>query len=129
MAPARAPKAPEAGALVATRRKRRYSLLTRHDKLLLVLMVGLPLILDLALIWGPTLASVGLSFTNWSGIGPVTGKNWVGLKNYQFLFNGYSLFWPALQHNLIWLAFLTATGLRLLRSGRLDDAAVHAVAA
>lgn len=107
MAPARA-KAPEAGALVATRRKkRRYSLLTRHDKLLLVLMVGLPLTLDVLLVWGPTLASVGLSFTNWSGIGPVTGKNWVGLKNYKFLFNGYSLFWPALQHNLIWLAFLT----------------------
>jgi ABC-type sugar transport system permease subunit len=106
LAPARA-KAPEAGALVATRRKRRYSLLTRHDKLLLVLMVGLPLTLDVLLVWGPTLASVGLSFTNWSGIGPVTGKNWVGLKNYKFLFNGYSLFWPALQHNLIWLAFLT----------------------
>jgi ABC-type sugar transport system permease subunit len=107
LAPARASKAPEAGALVATgRKKRRYSLLTRHDKVLLVLMVGLPLILDLVFIWGPTLASIALSFTNWSGIGPVTGKNWVGLKNYQFLFNGYSLFWPALQHNLIWLGFL-----------------------
>ena len=121
-APARA-KAPEAGVLVATRRKkRRYSLLTRHDKLLLVLMVGLPLTLDMLLIWGPTLASVGLSFTNWSGIGPVTGKNWVGLKNYQFLFNGYSLFWPALQHNLIYLAWLTfiATPLGMFLAVLLD---------
>ena len=71
------------------------------------LMVGVPLTLDLLLIWGPALASVALSFTNWSGIGPITGKNVVGLKNYQLLFSGYSLFWPALQHNLIWLAFLT----------------------
>jgi ABC-type sugar transport system permease subunit len=123
LAPARATTAPEAGALVATRRKkRRYSLLTRHDKLLLLLMVGLPLILDVVLIWGPTLASVGLSFTNWSGIGPVTGKNVVGLKNYQFLFNGYSLFWPALQHNLIYLAWLTlvATPLGMFLAVLLD---------
>jgi ABC-type sugar transport system permease subunit len=122
LAPARATKAPEAGALVATRRKRRYSLLTRHDKLLLLLMVGLPLILDVLLIWGPTLASVGLSFTNWSGIGPVTGKNYVGLKNYQFLFNGYSLFWPALQHNLIYLGWLTlvATPLGMFLAVLLD---------
>jgi ABC-type sugar transport system permease subunit len=85
-------------------------------------MVGLPLILDVVLIWGPTLASVGLSFTNWSGIGPVTGKNVVGLKNYQFLFNGYSLFWPALQHNLIYLAWLTlvATPLGMFLAVLLD---------
>jgi multiple sugar transport system permease protein len=123
LAPARATKAPEAGALVGARRKkRRYSLLTRHDKLLLLLMVGLPLILDVALIWGPTLASIGLSFTNWSGIGPVTGKNYVGLKNYKFLFNGYSLFWPALQHNLIWLGFLAlvATPLGMFLAVLLD---------
>ena len=44
-------------------------------------MVGVPLALDLILIWGPTLASVLLSFTDWSGIGPVTEKNVVGLKN------------------------------------------------
>lgn len=73
----------------------------------MVLMVGVPLALDAILIWGPTLASVLLSFTNWSGIGPVTSKNIVGLKNYQFLFTGYSLFSPAFKHNLIYLAFLT----------------------
>jgi multiple sugar transport system permease protein len=107
LAPARAIKESEAGALVIRKRKRRYSLLTRRDRVYLALMVGVPLALDLVLIWGPTLASVVLSFTNWSGIGPVTGKNVVGFKNYQTLFTGYSLFWPALQHNLIWLAFLT----------------------
>jgi len=72
LAPARTQKAPEAGALVATRRRRRYSVLTRQDKILIALMVGVPLTLDLILIWGPTLASVVLSFTNWeaSGLSP-----------------------------------------------------------
>jgi ABC-type sugar transport system permease subunit len=107
LAPARAQKETEAGALVATRRRRRYTLLTRHDKILIALMVGVPLTLDLLLIWGPTLASVFLSLTNWDGIGSVTGKNFVGFKNYQFMFSGYTLFWPAFTHNLIWLAWLT----------------------
>jgi len=106
LAPARAKKEPEAGVLV-NRRKRRYTLLTRHDKILIALMVGVPLTLDLLLIWGPTLASVGLSFTNWQNIGPITDKNFVGFKNYRFLFSGYTLFWPAFTHNLIWLAWLT----------------------
>ena len=72
----------------------------------MVVMVGVPLALDLILIWGPTIASVVLSFTNWSGFGPILAKNWVGLKNYQFMFTGYSLFWPAFEHNLIYLGFL-----------------------
>ena len=107
LAPARAEKEPGAGALVTVGRRRRYSLLTRRDKILIALMVGIPLTLELLLIWGPTLASIGFSFTNWSGIGPITGKNFVGFKNYQFLFSGYTLFWPAFTHNLIWLAWLT----------------------
>jgi multiple sugar transport system permease protein len=122
VAPARAAEAPEAGALAVVRRRRRYSVLTRLDKLLLVLMVGIPLTLDLLLIWGPTLASVLLSFTNWDGIGDVTGKNFVGFKNYQFMFSGYTLFWPAFAHNLIWLAWLTlvATPLGMLFAVLLD---------
>jgi multiple sugar transport system permease protein len=107
IAPARAAEAAGAGALVSRRRRRRYSLLNRHDKLILGLMVGVPLALDLILIWGPTVASVYLSFTNWSGIGAITSENYVGLKNYQNLFTSYIFFRPALVHNLIWLAFLT----------------------
>ena len=121
VAPARS-EAPGAGALVASRRKRRYTLLTRQDKLLIALMVGIPLALDLALIWGPTLASIVLSFTNWDGIGAVTAKNFVGFKNYVFMFTGYTLFWPAFTHNLIWLAWLTfiATPLGMLFAVLLD---------
>ena len=61
--------------------------------------------LDVIFIWVPTLASILLSFTNYQGIGGITAANIVGLKNYKFLFTGYSLFWPALSHNLLWLAF------------------------
>jgi multiple sugar transport system permease protein len=90
----------------APRRKSRYSLLTGRDKLTLALMVGIPTILCLSFIWLPTLASIGLSFTNWRGITPITANNIVGLKNYEVLFTQYSLFWPAVFHNVIWLLFL-----------------------
>ena len=119
----RAPVPAGAGALVSRpRKRRRYSLLTRHDKLILSLMIGVPLALDLALIWAPTIASILLSFTNWSGIGAVGPRNIVGLKNYQTLLTGYSFFWPALQHNLLWLAFFVfiATPLGVLLAVLLD---------
>ncbi|HKA50721.1 MAG TPA: sugar ABC transporter permease [Candidatus Dormibacteraeota bacterium] len=107
VAPAPAAEVTGAGALVSRRPRRRYSLLNRQDKLILALMVGVPLALDLLLIWGPTLASIGLSFTDWSGFGAITAENWIGFKNYQNLFTSYIFFRPALEHNLIWLAFLT----------------------
>jgi multiple sugar transport system permease protein len=102
--------------------RRRYSLLTRRDKLTLGLMVGIPLLFDLILIWGPTLVSVGFSFTNWNGIGAITEKNFIGTKNYESLFTAYPFFWPALQHNLIWLAFLMfiATPIGILFAVLLD---------
>jgi len=112
-----------AGAAVSKPGRRpRYSLLTGRDKLVLGLMVGVPLFFDLALIWGPTIASFVLSFTNWNGIGPIQEKNWIGIKNYESLFNAYPFFWPALLHNLIWLAFLMfiATPIGILMAVLLD---------
>jgi multiple sugar transport system permease protein len=122
VAPASATKVVGAEAVVSRRRRRRYSPLNRHDRLILALMVGVPLALDLLLIWGPTLASVLLSFTNWSGIGAITQRNIVGTRNYTTLFTGYSLFWPALQHNLLWLAFfvLISTPLGMFLAVLLD---------
>jgi multiple sugar transport system permease protein len=70
-------------------------------------MVGFPLALDLLLIWGPTLATIAFSFTNWNGFGAITADNFVGLKNYQTLLTKYLFFWPAVRHNVIWLAFFT----------------------
>jgi multiple sugar transport system permease protein len=83
-----------------------YSLLTRRDKVVIGLMVGIPLLFDLILIWGPTVASVLLSFTKWNGIGGITAEQVIGTKNYESLFTSYPFFWPALQHNILWLAFL-----------------------
>ena len=85
-------------------------------------MVGIPLVLDVVFIWGPTLASILFSFTNWSGIGAIEQRNVVGLKNYQTLLTGYSLFYPALQHNVIWLLFFVfiASPLGMLLAVLLD---------
>jgi multiple sugar transport system permease protein len=105
-----------------TTTRRRYSLLTRRDKLTLAAMVGIPLLFDFALIWGPTVVSFLFSFTKWNGIGPITSELFIGLKNYESLFTAYPFFWPALQHNLLWLAFLMflATPLGILFAVLLD---------
>jgi multiple sugar transport system permease protein len=104
--PARPVSTGPAGVAVSGRRRPRFSLLTRRDKTVLALMVGIPLILDLVFIWGPTIASVGLSFTNWQGVGGISADNFVGVKNYENLFTSYPFFWPALTHNILWLAVL-----------------------
>ncbi|MEU6762290.1 sugar ABC transporter permease [Streptomyces sp. NPDC046853] len=76
---------------------------TRRDIAVLGVLLGIPVLLDVFVIWGPTLASVGLSFTSWDGIGDLT---WVGGKNYESLVDNYPAFWPAVRHNLLWIAFL-----------------------
>lgn len=83
--------------------KRRYSILTRRDKVTMALMVGVPTFLCLAFIWLPTIASFFLSFTNWRGITPLTANNVVGFKNYETLLTTYPFFWPAVWHNVLWL--------------------------
>jgi multiple sugar transport system permease protein len=65
-----------------------------------------PLVLVVGLMWLPTLASVGLSFTSWDGLGGLGTIKWIGTQNYDQIFSIYPPFWPALRHNLIWLAFL-----------------------
>ena len=95
-----------AEAIVRGRTRRRFSMLTTKDKVMLATMVGVPLAFDLALIWGPTLASTVLSFTRWNGIGAVTADDFVGLTNYSNLFTSYLFFRPALLHNILYFAFL-----------------------
>ena len=96
---------PQAGgaAAVPARRGRRYSVLTRRDRLTMALMVGIPTFLCISFIWLPTVASFFLSFTNWRGINALTAENFVGLKNYEQLFTTYPFFWPAVWHNILWL--------------------------
>jgi multiple sugar transport system permease protein len=89
------------------------------DRLVIGVVLGLAIVLDLALIWGPTIASVGLSFTSWNG---VTDPTWVGGRNYDTILHVYPPFWPAMRHNLLWLAFLglVATPLGLFFAVLLD---------
>ena len=91
--------------------------LSGMDRVVVAVMIIVPTILVLALVWGPAIASVGLSFTNWDGIGPISEAKVVGLKNYQDVTTIYPPFWPAVQHNLIWLvvmfAFATPLGMFL----------------
>jgi multiple sugar transport system permease protein len=92
------------GAAGAVRPRRRYSLLTRRDKITLGLLVGIPAAVHIFFVWLPTFFSVVLSFTSWNGIG-LDRIQFIGTRNYEQLAS-YTLFWPALTHNLIWLACL-----------------------
>jgi multiple sugar transport system permease protein len=87
-----------------------------------MVMVGVPLVFVVGLIWGPTLASVYLSFTSWDGLGGVSTIDWIGTTNYDQIGSIYPPFWPALRHNLIWLVFLAVlpTTLGLLLAYLLD---------
>jgi multiple sugar transport system permease protein len=105
----------------ARRRRRSSNRWTRTDKVVLGLMIGVPTAISVALVWLPALASVGLSFTRWDGIGLDT-ISWIGLRNYREIFTIYPPFFPALWHNVIWLGFflLIPTPLGLLLATLLD---------
>jgi multiple sugar transport system permease protein len=110
--------APPAAAAPVGRRRGRLRTLTRRDKVVATVMVGVPLLLDLAFVWLPALGSVFLSFTKWTGVGPVKLQSCAdfptapgipqpgclnGVQNYKQAFTSYPDFWPAVQHNAIWL--------------------------
>jgi multiple sugar transport system permease protein len=107
-------------ARVATRPGRRHHrgvrVLSRRDKVVVALMVGVPLLADLVFVWFPALASVALSFTTWNGIGGVRSATWAGVENYHQIATNYPPFWPAVQHNVIWLVvfIVIATPLGML---------------
>jgi multiple sugar transport system permease protein len=104
----------------------------------MALMVGVPLLLVVVFILLPTLASVVLSFTRWSGIGslqltgcpenvPTLMSNgcFTGTDNYVQAATVYPPFWPAVRHNVIWLAvfILLATPLGMLFAVLIDRGA------
>ncbi|MEO6534012.1 MAG: sugar ABC transporter permease [Pseudolysinimonas sp.] len=104
------------------RLRRRYSLLNRRDKIVLATMVAIPTLIQLVLVWIPTVLSVLLSFVRWNGLA-FSDIRPAGVSNYQYIFQTYPSFWPALQHNLLWLAFLAvvATPIGLLLAVLLDQ--------
>jgi multiple sugar transport system permease protein len=73
----------------------------------IALIVGIPLAIQVALVWLPAAATAGLSLTDWNGVGGLDALHFVGLDNYRQLATIDPAFWPALLHNLVWLiAFL-----------------------
>ncbi|WP_432245079.1 carbohydrate ABC transporter permease [Arthrobacter sp. G.S.26] len=96
--------------------------LSTRDKVVLSLMVGIPTLIELMLVWLPMLMSVGLSFTRWNGL-DLGNIRPAGVDNYQYITQDYPPFWPAVQHNLLWLCFLAlvATPLGLLLAVLLDQ--------
>lgn len=83
------------------------------------LMVGIPVLIELGFIWGPAVATVFLSLTDAHSVAPI---NVVGAQNYHTLATIDPQFWPAIQHNIIWLAEFTiiATPLGILIAVLLD---------
>jgi multiple sugar transport system permease protein len=104
------------------RRRRRAVRLTARDRIAVALMVGVPMVVVGGLVWFPTVCSMLLSFTSWDGFGGVGGIHYIGVQNYDQIATIYPPFWPALRHNLYWLAFLTliATPFGLLLAYLLD---------
>jgi multiple sugar transport system permease protein len=98
-------EAPQPAKAVAPAQGRAKKLPTR-DRAVVITMVTIPLILVVFLVWLPAFLSVVLSFGKWNGFGDLDTIEWVGTQNYKDIFTIYPAFWPAVQHNLIWLGFL-----------------------
>jgi multiple sugar transport system permease protein len=97
-----APRSTKAVAPAQGREKK----LPGRDRATVIVMVAIPLVLVVLLVWVPALLSVALSFGKWNGFGDIDTIEWVGVQNYKDIFTIYPAFWPAVQHNLIWLGFL-----------------------
>jgi multiple sugar transport system permease protein len=87
-------------------RNRKVRILSPADRVVVSVMVAVPTLFVLILVWFPAIATVALSFTNWNGIGALSSIKVIGDTNYVNVTTNYPPFWPALQHNLIWLAVL-----------------------
>lgn len=85
-------------------------------------MVIVPLFLTMVFVVLPAIASVVLSFANWDGIGGISTIKWVGFENYKNIATNYPPFWPAIQHNVLWLVvlFFLATPLGMFFAVILD---------
>jgi multiple sugar transport system permease protein len=92
------------------------------DRLMVALMVAVPTLLVVGLVWVPALGTVLLSFTNWDGIGPLSDVEVIGTKNYADVVSIYPPFWPAIRHNVVWLAvlFLVASPLGMFLAVLID---------
>ncbi len=106
----------------AAARRNRVRKLSGTDLVVVTMMAVIPTLFVLALVWLPAIGSVLLSFTNWNGIGPLSQIKGIGLTNYINVATNYPPFWPALRHNLTFLAvlFLIATPIGMFLAVLLD---------
>ena len=104
------------------RRRKRGLKLSRRDKTVLTIMVAVPTLIQMVFIWIPMVLSVVLSFVRWNGL-TFDNIRSAGVSNYAFVLNDYPPFWPAVQHNILWLIFLgvIATPIGLLLAVLLDQ--------
>lgn len=86
-------------------RRTRMGRLTGADRVVVTLFVVVPSLFVILLVWVPAVMSIVLSFTNWNGIGDVADIEFIGTKNYEDVTTIYPPFWPAVQHNFVWLGF------------------------
>lgn len=92
----------------SAKRNRRTSQSARHRLALLFIFPSVALYGTFVLY--PFLTSLYLSLVEWNGIAPE--KRFVGLGNYIAL-AGDTVFWSAVSHNLIWMAFSPAVAISL----------------
>lgn len=104
------------------RRRRRGLHLSRRDRVVLTVMVAIPTLIQMVFIWIPMVLSVLLSFVRWNGLS-FDNIRAAGVSNYTYVLKEYPSFWPAIQHNILWLVFLglIATPLGLLLAVLLDQ--------
>ncbi|WP_436761361.1 carbohydrate ABC transporter permease [Streptosporangium sp. V21-05] len=88
---------------MAVQSPRRARGLPPRDRLLVALMLGIPLLAVLTFVWLPALLSMVLSFTRWNGIGGPDQITPYGVENYRIAATVDPQFWPAVQHNIVWL--------------------------
>lgn len=101
---------------------RRAQRLSTRDRLTVALMILIPTAFAATLVWLPALATIVLSFFNWDGFGPFSEAKFVGTRWYTEAATIYPAFWPAIQHNVIWLVVLfgIATPLGMLLAVLID---------
>ncbi|HQD69371.1 MAG TPA: sugar ABC transporter permease [Ornithinibacter sp.] len=101
--------------------------MSTRDRVTVALMVLIPTAVVATLVWFPAIASVVMSFFDWDGFGPFSEAKFVGTRWYTEAATIYPAFWPAIQHNVIWLLvlFFIATPIGLLIAVLLDREASH----
>lgn len=88
-------------------RRRRVTQLSRVDKLILSIMVGVPTLLHVVLVWFPAIATLILSLTRWDGFQGVGDIRFIGFRNYWEIFTVFeNKLVPALFNNALLLVFL-----------------------